>query len=130
MKEASTALKRRKTPRMDLIRKAASGRCETGCHGEWIESAKEVLTNEVNPAVFAAAVRELLLFGRGKYRNIGPTNCGKSFLLKPLMLIYNAFSNPAADKYAWVGAGSAEIILLNDCRWSMDVIEWESFLLL
>ena len=83
MKEASSALERRKTHRIELIREAASGRCETGCHVEWIDGSP--LTNKVKPAVFAAAVRELLLFGRGKYKNIiivGPTNCAKSFRLK------------------------------------------------
>ena len=134
MNDASLALQRRESSRMDLMRTAASSKCAMNCDGEWIKCAKEVLMkNRIHATVFAAAVRELLVLGRGKYRNIiivGPTNCGKSFLLKPLMLIYNAFSIPAADKYAWVGADRAEIILLNDFRWSKDVIEWKSLLLL
>ncbi len=36
----------------------------------------------------------------------------------------------AADKCAWVGADKAEIILLNDFRWSRKLIEWKSLLLL
>ena len=54
------------------------------------------------------------------------TNCGKSFLLKPLKLIYNAFMNTAADNYAWFGYNSAEIIFDG----AKNVIEWKSFLLL
>ncbi len=120
--------------RMELIRKVANGECASACEGRWLECAKEVLiNNKVHLILFAAAVRELLLLGRGKYRNIiivGPTNCGKTFLLKPLELIFTTFSNPAVDKYAWVGADNCKIILLNDFRWSKELIEWKSFLLL
>ena len=52
------------------------------------------------------------------------------FLLKPLELVFKPFSNPAADKYAWVGADNAETILLNDFWWSKELIEGKSFLLL
>ena len=105
----------------------------SACEGRWLECAKEVLiNNKVHPILFAAAIRELLLLGRGKYQNIivGPTNCGKTFLLKPLELIFTTFSNPAVDKYAWVGADNCKIILLNDFRWSKELIKWKSFLLL
>ena len=68
---------------------------------------------------FAAAMRELLTKGRGKFWIIlivVPTNCGKTFLLSPLQKIFNTFSNPANGKYAWLGAQKAEIIFLNDFR--------------
>ena len=134
MQEACSAVQRENASRMDLIRKAANDECPSTCRGEWSTCAEEVLVrNKVHPILFAAAMRELLLFGRGKYRNIiivGPTNCGKTFLLRPLQLIFKTFSNPAADKYAWVGADKAEIIFLNDFRWSKELIEWKSFLLL
>ena len=51
-------------------------------------------------------------------------------MLKPLELIYNVFSNPANDKYAWVGADTAEIIVLQDFRWCLDSISWKDLLLL
>ena len=44
--------------------------------------------------------------------------------------MFNTFSNPAADKYAWVGEDKSEVILLNDFRWSKELIEWKSLLLL
>ena len=71
--------------------------------------------------------------GRGKYRNIlvkGSANCGKTFLLNPLNVLYNTFSNPASSSSAWVGAESAEIIFLNDFRWSPQVLAWHDMLLL
>lgn len=71
--------------------------------------------------------------GRGKYRNLmitGPANCGKTFILLPLTLIYEAFCNPASTSFAWVGAEKAEIIFLNDFRWSPQIIPWHDLLLL
>ena len=80
MKNASIILERKKRCRMDVTREAR------GC---W-PCAEEVLyNNKVHPILYAAAVRELLTLGRGKYRNlmiVGKTNCGKTFLLKPLGL--------------------------------------------
>ena len=134
MKEVSSDLKRQQASRMELIRKAADAECLQDCDGAWLKCAQEVLiSNKVHPILFAAAMRDVLQFGRGKHRNIiivGPTNCGKTFLLELLELVFNTFSNPAADKYAWVGADKAEVILLNDFRWSKELIEWKSLLLL
>ena len=71
--------------------------------------------------------------GRGKYRNIylkGPANCGKTFLLNPLNQIYNTLSNPATMTFAWVGAEDADVIFLNDFRWSKQIIPWHDLLLM
>ena len=64
------------------------------------------LNNCVSLQVFHDAVCDLLMKGRGKYRNImitGNANCGKTFLLNPLTHIYNTFCNPASGSFAWVG---------------------------
>jgi len=60
----------------------------------------------------------------------GPANCGKTFMLAPLTQVYQAFSNPASTSFAWVGAEKAEIIFLNDFRWSRQIIPWHDLLLL
>ena len=83
---------------------------------------------------FAAAMRELLTKGRGKFRNIlivgvGPANCGKTFLLSPLQKLFNTFRNLANDKYAWEGADKAEIIFLNDFCWSQEMIARKELLI-
>ena len=78
---------------------------------EWYICSRDILQkNSINPYISADAIRHLLIHGRGRFRNgmiSGPANCGKTFMLKPLEIIYNAFSNPANDKYAWVGADNA-----------------------
>ena len=55
-------------------------------------------------------------------------NMGKTFLLKPLTLIYNCFFNPTFTTFAWVGAEEAKIIFLNDFRWSEKLIPWSDLL--
>ena len=108
--------------------------CTTGCNKDWLKCALEVLKqNNQHPYVYAAAIRDLLINGRGKFRNlmiIGPANCAKTFMLKPLELIYDVFSNPANDKYDWVGADTAEITVLQDFRWCHDSILWKDLFLL
>lgn len=133
--EASRSIvERRNMSRMQLIEAAAQGNCEEGCNGEWMQCAYEVVTNnKVHPYVFADSVRNLLEKGRGKNRNIlivGPSSCGKTFLLRPLQKIFNTFSNPSIDKYAWVGADKSECIFLNDFRFSHELIAWEKLLIL
>ena len=78
----------------------------------------------------AAALRDLTERGRGKIRNImiiGPADCGKTFLLAPLQIVFKTFSNPEKDKFAWIGAGTSECIFLNDFRWSGELNNLESF---
>ena len=96
---------------------------------EWCESARQVLQlNSISPFVFADAMRDLLEHGRGKFWNVlivGPANFGKTFLLKPLEIIFQAFTNPANNKYALVAEGQAEMIVLQDFRWSSELICWK-----
>ena len=61
---------------------------------------------------------------------MGPVNCAKTFLFKPLQTMLKAFSNLSNDKYAWIGAEDAEVIFLNDFRWTSEMIAWKELLLL
>ena len=134
MENSKEHLEREKKSRMQLLHDALQGECVEGRCGQWLTCAKEVLNrNGVSDQYFAQCVRELLEKGRGKYRNImivGVANCGKTFLLNPLNVIFNTFSNPASTSFAWVGAEKAECIFLNDFRWSPSIIQWHDFLLL
>ena len=55
-------------------------------------------------------------------------SCGKTFILQPLCVMYKCFLNPASTTFAWVGAETAEVILLNDFRWSKQIIPWHDLL--
>ena len=134
MQEAPSRIDRANKSRFEVIVETVDKDCVPQCGGEWLVCAKQVLrNNKIHPFVFADALRNLLVKGRGKYRNIficGPANCGKTFLLEPLLKIFHTFSNPATKTYAWLGVEDAEIILLNDFRWSAGLISWNDLLLL
>ena len=120
---------------MDIIHKVSLCSCVEGPNGSWLKYAKEVLKhNKLNPAVFGTAVRELPTLGHCKYWNIiilGPSNCRETFLLKPLESILKTFANPPSGRCAWVWADDGEIIFFfNHFRWSPELIEWKSLLLI
>ena len=88
---------------MDRIHKVSYGSCAEECNSSWLKYEDNVLANKkLHPAVFGTAVRELITLACGKYWNIvyvGPSNCGKTFLLRPLESIFKTFANPASDNY-------------------------------
>ena len=134
MKKAKESLERAKKTRLQLLREAMNSECANNCNGVWKECAYQVLDrNGIDRISFANAVKELLDKGRGKYRNVmivGPANCGKTFILNPLNMIFTTFCNPATATFAWVGAENSECIFLNDFRWSPQIIAWHDLLLL
>ena len=91
---------------MEILEKVSER--ELICGGEWFQCATQVLvSNGIHPFVFS-----------------------DHYLLTPLKDIFQTFSNQANDKYGWVGAEKAEVIFLNDFRWTSDMIKWNDFLVL
>ena len=132
--EAPQQLLRENTSIREVIEQRALQQCVAGCNGQWLTCAREILRwNGHNVYNFAAALRKCLTKGRAKHTNIlliGPTNCGKSFLLDPLELMFKAFVNPTTGRYAWVGIDECEVAFLNDFRWTSETISWSDLLLL
>ena len=114
MENSEETLRRERMSRMEILHAALTGDCKEDYNGRWLQIALDILQrNCIVRDDFCSAVRELLQKGRGKYRNLflkGPANCGKTFLLNPLTIIYKTFLNPASTTFAWVGAESAEVI--------------------
>ena len=133
-KEARSKLRRRETSRMDKIAAALLEPCipDCGTDEKWLEMAREVLRkNGVNAYTFAEAVRRLLREGRSKGNNIlitGPSDCAKTFVLRPLTKIYECFTNPSSGTYAFVGIQNKEVAFLNDLRYNQVMLPWQDFL--
>ena len=137
MKAAKDKLAKSKLSRMDMIHTyAEKPTCPEPCSGQWLQMAKDVLErNNISLAEFSSAVLNLLKKGRGKHRNvllIGPYDCAKTFLLKPLQVIFKGeiFENPSKDKYGWIKADKARVIFLNDFRFKKEQIAWNDLFLL
>ena len=130
VQDVPKVVERESTSRIGIIEETAKRPCQ--CEGEWLHCAKEVLAkNKINIYVFAHAIRQCLIFGRRKNTNvllIGPTNCGKSFLLNPIEFMFKMFVNPA--RYAWIGLVECEVAYINDFRCTPEIIAWSDFLLL
>ena len=95
MKAARKVLVRAKMSRIELVEEARRQDCASKCNGAWLQCATEILDNNgINQTKFGTSVLELLKSGRGKHRNlmiVGPANCGKTFILKPLTLLFQTF---------------------------------------
>ena len=131
--EAEARYIRSKKSRIEVLEDELGGECTgSDCEGRWLNAAEEILQrNGIEKESFCNVVYNALKEGRGKYRNVfihGPANCGKSFILSPLKVIYHAFSNPATGSFAWIGAEEAELIFLNDFRWHPKIIAWADLL--
>jgi len=110
---------------MDMLRAySEQAPCSYPCDGEWLQCAREILElNHIPVSQFASSLHALLSEGRAKHRLC--TDCGKTFILKPLQQIFakEIFQNLANDKFSWVGADKARVIFLNDFRWTKEVIQ-------
>ena len=62
----------------------------------------------------------------------GPANCAKTFILKPLKLIFSdsIFESPDNNNHAWAGSEKAKVFLLNDSRKTKDLNLWNDMLVL
>ena len=123
MELAKEKLEASKASRIDTVKTHLVFDCVEGCSGQWLQCAKEVLLlTGIDTLQFVISIKDLLTHGKGKNRNLiinQPVSCAKTFMLKPLKLIFSdsIFKNPANDKYAWVGSEKGKVFLLNDFRW-------------
>ena len=134
MESAKEKLEASKASQIDIVKTHLTSVCVEGCSGQQLQCAKEVLLlNEIDRFQFVTSIKDLLIHGKGKNRNLiitGPTNCAKAFMLKPLKHIFSdsIFESPANSKYAWARYEKAIMFLLNNFRWSKDLIRWHNML--
>lgn len=137
MSRAPESVQHSQKSRMQVLHESLCRSCECPEAGLWLRLAEETLRrNGYDPAEFCTAVVDLLRVGRSKARNVilvGGSNCGKSFLLRPLQRIYACFCSPAFNSYSFAGVEDKEIIFLDDWRFSAvdsKPIPWGQMLLL
>ena len=131
MESAKEKLEASKASRIDTVKIHLTSDCVEGCSGRWLRWTKEdLLLNGIDTFQFVNRIKDLLIHGRGKNRNLiitWPTNSAKTFMLKTLKLVLSdsIFENSAIDKYAWVGSEKAKVSLLNDLMAQrLDPLAW------
>jgi len=111
---AEVARRSRLTRPQLFIEALAAFRCTCPWPGRWRSAAEEVVRfNGYAGQEVEAAVLHALAYGRAKQRNVfivGDTNRAKSFCLKPLAMIYHAFTAPDSGTHqVFVGRGPPRI---------------------
>jgi len=103
MEEAPAKLERNQKTLLEILQEFLQEECVSTCNKKWLTIAKDILQrNSIPEADFTEAVKNLLVKGRGKYRNIlinGPANCGRTFILNPLNSIFHTFSKPRNNTF-------------------------------
>ena len=81
IKSAKEKLETSKVSRIDTVKTRLTSDCVEGCSGQWLWCSKEVfLFNGIGIFQFATSIKDLLIHGRGKNRNLtitAPANCSK-----------------------------------------------------
>jgi hypothetical protein len=120
---------RNQSSRLDIVRQCnQQWPCTCVAPGRWQSSAEEVCgLNGYSRCEIQAAVLEALTLGRAKGRNIfivGDTSRAKSFTLKPLTLIYKAFSPPDSGSHQLADLLGSELVWLNDFEYNPSFMTW------
>ena len=125
---AMEAGRRAQLTRMDILRETVEKTsCTCSPPGECFKLMKQVLANNNLEGKFQKEVVATLVAGRKKMRNlclVGGPNTAKSFLFKPLSLIFKTYSRPDGGSYQLEELLGKELVFLNDFEYDEDAKKW------
>ena len=134
---AKEIARRKRMSRVEILEEAATTACvcdsNFGQHAYMYHRMKEILQKNNLDGPFQAAVFDALRRGRAKDRNIftvGPSDSGKSTLVKGLGLIFRFYKPPdpaGKPTFPLSTLPGKELILLNEFKWDERIISWEGF---
>ena len=105
LQSAPADLSRSQKTQLEILQSMLTQDCIQECNNVWYKTAIQTLErNNICINSFCSSIRTLLDKNRGKLTSIliaGPTNCGTSFILKPITTVFNTFDNPATSSFAW-----------------------------
>lgn len=121
--------KRRRQTRLQVLQEvAAAGQCVCAAPGRWKQAAVEVLEfNGYTAQQLEVAILEALDLGRAKLRTVmivGGTNRAKSFCLKPLAMVFNAYTAPDTGTHQLADLKGSEILWLNEFEYDASFMPW------
>ena len=117
---AAGDLARSRLSRLEVLRQAAKGPCSCATPGLWLQLAAAVLEQNGMRGTFESAMYRAIVEGRKKMNNVfllGPSNCGKSFLVKPLKELFKVYEQPDSGRYQLESLLGKEVVFLNDFEW-------------
>jgi len=125
--ESAEAKRRENLGRLGLLREAAQQTCTCDTPGQWLQLARETLQRNGILGSFQKALYESLDRGREKKTNLfllGPTDAAKSFLLKPLTLLFRCYTQPDGGTHQLETLLGQELVYLNDFTWDEKWLGW------
>ena len=125
---AKETARRSKMSRMDILREAhEKGTCKCAVDGACYGLMKDILAKNNYDGEFQQAVVGTLETGRMKMRNlclVGPADSAKSYLFKPLALIFTTYTRPDGGSHQLETLLGKELIFLNDFEYDEDAKKW------
>ena len=116
--------------RVGLLEDAAAQPCSCNEADQWHSLAKATLLRNQMDGDFQRAVFKAMAEGRAKKNNvflIGPTNAGKSFLLRPLKVLFFVYEMPDGGSHQLEDLLDKEVVFLNDFTWCAEWMKWSYF---
>lgn len=125
---AQAKARRAKKSRVEVLEEyVATTTCCCATPGRCYDLQKEVLRANGLEGAFQAKVYGALQSGRAKKRNVcllGDTDCGKTFLLKGLRLVYQCYERPEGGSYQLEDLPGKELVFLNDFEYDASAKDW------
>lgn len=125
--ESAENKRRENLGRLGLLREAARQACTCDTPGQWGHLARATLWRNGLMGPFQKAMYDTLERGREKKTNLfllGPANAGKSFLVKPLTLLFRCYSRPDGGTHQLETLIAKELVYLNDFTWDEKWLGW------
>ena len=128
---AKENVRREKMTRLEILEECGrEGVCSCSSPGLCYKLMKDILDKNKLDGPFQKEVCDTLEAGRHKKRNLcllGSTNMAKSFLFKPLALIYRTYTRPDGGTHQLEELLGKELVFLNDFEFDEDAKKWCSW---
>lgn len=128
---AKETARRQKLTRLQVLEECAqTAVCTCASPGLCYTLMKDNLVKNNLDGPFQKEVCDTLEAGRKKQRNLcllGSTNMAKSFLFKPLALIYRTYTRPDGGSHQLEELLGKELVFLNDFEYDEDAKKWCSW---
>ncbi len=125
---AKETARRAKLTRMQVLEEfSRDASCSCSQPGLCYDLMKDTLQKNGMDGWFQKEVCDTLEAGRLKERNLcllGSTNTGKSYLLKPLALVYRTYTRPDGGTHQLEELLGKELVFLNDFEYDEDAKKW------
>ena len=126
--DAKETLRRSKMTRLEILQEYADTKaCTCPTPGACYVMLKDALAKNNVDGPFQKKIVAILRTGRAKMMNlcvVGGSNMAKSFVLKPLFVVFKAYTRPEGGNYQLEKLIGKEMVFLNDFEYDDSAKKW------